>query len=755
MSSWTDYAPGGSTTPPRLNLGAGILGKRPQEEPPTLDPNVSADQLGDNTVVLRAEKRHRHHDHLGEQPAVTSAIIHKVRCLNSAHGHRLHERETLFLDQPRLFGGDTKVSALRGRNAANDNIDDYLAAYSTSFVVVRDYDCIKYHKLVQYSFTGLPLLVADSEAPAEAQPYFYFLQHDATPAEPLAESFLTTPAFKDAMGKLEKLEPLLFAEWQTTLKSPYLHAFHTRQRMQTLANEVLDEKDAAYVLSFLAYVEDSFGAQYRAAEQLFSLGLVTREHFDKLFGPNEVVVSIEGGEPVAFAATLCPQPSLRGQPVMLNCYHWLFDGAFYKQKRHLEIPWPAGDDGPIVITDLRAYPLRCDYTGELEKALRERGNIFWSCRQRRSLGYADPESSFGIQVSNPRYMIDMATYHDLHNNQQDESADLRDDLGKDMMESSQPPKDPFVLLLPSKMLGFRLHDRKWRTLLVKHLHPIKWNKKAFERLVLDSEKKELIEAMVRIHVSSRMSTDVIEGKGNGLTILLHGGPGTGKTLTAESVAELAEKPLYRVTCGDVGAESESVEEGLKRVLNIGSAWGAVLLLDESDVFLEEREETDPRRNAFVSVFLRALEYYEGILILTSNRVGIFYEAFKSRVQLALHYPPLDYNSRREIWNNLICLLKQQEDGASTGLAEGESFNIGELRDKLDILAKESLNGRQIRNAITTARQLARFRNKPLGYAHLSQTIHIANEFEACVEKRHGPKVEEHARASGMELELLA
>ena len=47
----------------------------------------------------------------------------------------------------------------------------------------------------------------------------------------------------------------------------------------------------------------------------------------------------------------------------------------------------------------------------------------------------------------------------------------------------------------------------------------------------------------------------------------------------------------------------------------------VVLLDEADVFLEERDMKDLKRNALVSVFLRALEYYDGILILTSNRVG--------------------------------------------------------------------------------------------------------------------------------------
>lgn len=80
--------------------------------------------------------------------------------------------------------------------------------------------------------------------------------------------------------------------------------------------------------------------------------------------------------------------------------------------------------------------------------------------------------------------------------------------------------------------------------------------------------------MVRIHLSSTASPDMIEGKGKGLIILLHGGPGTGKTLTAESVAELAERPLYRVTCGDIGTDPESVERYLDSALYIGKIWKA-------------------------------------------------------------------------------------------------------------------------------------------------------------------------------------
>tara|TARA_R110002060_G_scaffold20051_2_gene27290 strand:+ start:101 stop:328 length:228 start_codon:yes stop_codon:yes gene_type:complete len=65
-------------------------------------------------------------------------------------------------------------------------------------------------------------------------------------------------------------------------------------------------------------------------------------------------------------------------------------------------------------------------------------------------------------------------------------------------------------------------------------------------------------------------------------------------------------PLYSVTCGDIGIEVDKVEQYLERVLYLGKKWNCVLLLDEADVFLEERSLNDLKRNSLVSGQFSAL-----------------------------------------------------------------------------------------------------------------------------------------------------
>jgi hypothetical protein len=137
----------------------------------------------------------------------------------------------------------------------------------------------------------------------------------------------------------------------------------------------------------------------------------------------------------------------------------------------------------------------------------------------------------------------------------------------------------------------------------------------FDDLVISKRYRDLLVALVNNHASglqrkaqkskasnigSPAQLDIVRGKGQGLIILLHGPPGSGKTSTAETIAAYTRRPLYSITCGDLGLTPDVVETRLLEHTKLADKWGCVLLLDEADVFLMQRGWRDLGRNALVS-----------------------------------------------------------------------------------------------------------------------------------------------------------
>ncbi|TEY63314.1 hypothetical protein BOTCAL_0156g00220 [Botryotinia calthae] len=212
--------------------------------------------------------------------------------------------------------------------------------------------------------------------------------------------------------------------------------------------------------------------------------------------------------------------------------------------------------------------------------------------------------------------------------------------------------------------------------------------------------------------ASEIFDDVISGKGKGIIFLLSGGPGIGKTLTAESVAEQMRVPLYMLSAGDLGTESKDVESTLRSVLQMVTCWNAVLLLDECDVFLEARTSNSLERNKIVSIFLRTLEYYEGILFMTTNRVNNIDPAFKSRIHLSMDYKDLDKNAREKIWKNFLALGEGHEQHHQI-----TDVDVGKLADS-------NINGRQIKNVLKTAKLLAGHKGEFLKFEHIRTVVSV-------------------------------
>lgn len=142
----------------------------------------------------------------------------------------------------------------------------------------------------------------------------------------------------------------------------------------------------------------------------------------------------------------------------------------------------------------------------------------------------------------------------------------------------------------------------------------------------------------------------------------------------------------QISAGQLGIDPVQVEAILKSAFKIAGRWGAIILLDEADVFVAQRSTADAHRNALVSVFLRELEYYKGILFLTTNRVETFDEALISRIHFGVLYEPLGKVSRRVIWKYFL-------DKATTGQGEAAYDQL------LDYLACKDLNGREVRPSV--------------------------------------------------------
>ncbi|OTB11465.1 hypothetical protein K445DRAFT_322048 [Daldinia sp. EC12] len=659
-------------------------------------------------------------------------------------------RMRMYLDQPQwVEGEDAKSEALVGNLPVRD-IQSYLERNpEICFIVYRDFSTPKSSEKGVNHTVSIPKY--DSE----------MIEITSKDLEATVPKFISHYGFStDATGSRGREEASAYhatdAGSLNELLAPYPAFYHaSRQAMEPFL-ESLDRSQEKQFQILLDYVMSHYGNEYDNAEKIISHGRITRQYIKYLFKPGDVVVQKGAGEAKGF---LCSswvteekvahdkrEPLGKKVPKIqysIKSRYWTFDGVFSCKSTVLRWEVDASNDSEFGTDSLSVCPL-AHVNNNLKDKLRRRGERIWKCRRKCLVSYHEDPTRESHYPDDERYMMDMMVYRELHKREGNRDSTRwvppeypgTDDLGPEAMERDDPPSTEFLYLQPVMTKGFNLRKKKWMDLKVDNIGDVVWNETAFERLVLEEKSKKLIQALVTEQIETKRSTDLISGKGNGLIMLLHGGPGTGKTLTAESVAEIAQKPLYSVTCGDIGTQPEAVESYLESVLHLGKIWGCVVLLDEADVFLEQRSLQDLHRNALVSVFLRVLEYYEGILILTSNRVGTFDEAFKSRIQLAIHYNDLSFKERSKIWENFISRLEDLEE---------EDIDFVNLRNNVENLANFEMNGREIRNAITNARQYTRWERKQqrnsanckLDYEKIKIMIDTSTKFDEYIKRVNG------------------
>ncbi|KAJ2985953.1 hypothetical protein NUW58_g5264 [Xylaria curta] len=378
----------------------------------------------------------------------------------------------------------------------------------------------------------------------------------------------------------------------------------------------------------------------------------------------------------------------------------------------------------------------------------------WANRQRTKLVYQwDNEivqTADGVDMWQRREGLAKDTFLQTYNKRQHRQA-----RGSELKLT-----DEDIMLLPRRLFAYVLRYRKFVAVDLQYLAPVQEQKDVFNNLKIRKDYKDMVKGLVASHFIKRRleqeffrslnvsrSQGIIQGRSSSLVILLHGVPGVGKTATAEAVALEYQKPLFVITCGDLGLTPREVEESLTESFRLAHLWDCVLLLDEADVFLTQRSRFDLKRNALVSVFLRILEYYNGILFLTTNRVGVLDEAFKSRIHMSLYYPPLDEPQVKQIFimniNRVIDIEKERSDLTNKPAMDVRSSDIESFADTHCQKTKNEggrWNGRQIRNAFEIASSLARY-DSLLEYEKALDSDKDATEPVPVLDKSQFEKVE--------------
>jgi hypothetical protein len=243
------------------------------------------------------------------------------------------------------------------------------------------------------------------------------------------------------------------------------------------------------------------------------------------------------------------------------------------------------------------------------------------------------------------------------------------------------------------LFNLSVHKNMW--VHVTQMKPYVYDTSLRDKLVLPQTHRDLIDILVED--MNILMEDIIKGKSGGTTILCAGKPGLGKTLSAEVYSEATEKVLYKVHSGQLGLKADHVEKNLEEILKRASRWGAVLLLDEADVYIRQRGN-DLEHNAVVASFLRTLEYFDGLMFMTTNRGDDVDDAILSRCIAVIQYVTPTKEDAKRIWRVLA-----------------DQFKI-EVSDKLieDLTHTfPSVSGRDIKELLKLTSRFAKGKNVPL------------------------------------------
>ncbi|KAK1751552.1 hypothetical protein QBC47DRAFT_307450, partial [Echria macrotheca] len=473
-----------------------------------------------------------------------------------------------------------------------------------------------------------------------------------------------------------------------SIHEPYEMLFYNRGRIMAVIEN--DDHVGKHAQLLLEFMQNERRTTWKKADELDNnrCNSIAFEDAWLLYPPGETVFRLDGGGWRAYKVArveVSPYPSL--DPIRIHGYYLGFDKTGKSLVPQLEVlsikPYPS--EQPI--RRLEVVPKRHIHQIKpgLEAELIGRGRKYWKYkREAFHQWYTGDAWSMTAGKASTNVIIDHATGSGYDRSRQSQLEPSPPEplrciacLGKALDLGPYPthqvfhnsrvcnvpdetPKlevpeastdivdDSLLLFCPSMVWAFSLQHKSWRLVPVEDLSNIERDETAWKDwLVSNTGQKKLDKAVSSVlGATERPNT----GKRQGLKVLLCGGPGTGKTFTAECLAAKYAAPLYRVTAAMLGMDPKKLDEELGIAIRRASDWRAILLIEDAGIFLQNRHN-NIYRSGLLSVFASHLDASDALIFVTM--CGEPDNGIISRMDWPVYLEDLDKDSQKLIWHKLI------------------------------------------------------------------------------------------------------
>lgn len=243
----------------------------------------------------------------------------------------------------------------------------------------------------------------------------------------------------------------------------------------------------------------------------------------------------------------------------------------------------------------------------------------------------------------------------------------------------------------------------------------------WDDLVIDERQRAIMNTLCS-RVKSRGCVDEewgFEDKityGKGVSMLLYGAPGTGKTMAAQVMARDIGMALYRVDISQlVDKYIGETEKNIGKIFDAASDGNVILFFDEADALFSRRTEVqssnDKHANTEVAYLLQKIEQHEGVTFLATNRFSDFDSAFVRRLTYAVRLERPDADMRLKLFEKIL---------------PEKTPRAGDLDLKFFADSFE-LSGSEIKEVLYSAAFIALSEDKPLGNAQLARAVKYQQE----------------------------